>query len=98
MEVNRACEFQWLAPIRHGDRVASTKNQAILLPANFHAARQRQAFAILAAFRQLQYRAYMRGVELTLARFQFANDPPHNPSADRDRKSTRLNSSHDQIS
>src|SRR5229473_4983035 len=82
MEVNRAREFQWLAPIRLGDSVASTKNQAILLPANLHAARQRQAFAILAAFRQLQYRAHMRGVELTLARFQFANDPPHNPSAD----------------
>src|SRR6266478_10097970 len=82
MEVNRALEFQWLAPIRLGDSVASTKNQAILLPANFHAARQRQAFAILAPFRQLQYRAHMRGVELTLARFQFANDPPHNPSAD----------------
>src|SRR6266436_2475908 len=81
MEVNRALEFQWLAPIRLGDSVASAKNQAILLPANLHAARQRQAFAIFAAFRQLQYRAYMRGVELALARFPFANDPTHNPSA-----------------
>src|SRR5712664_816002 len=81
-KVNRVLEFQWLTPIRLGDSVARRKNQAILLPANLHAARQRQALAILAAFRQLQYRAYMRGVELTPSRFQFANDPPHNPSAD----------------
>src|SRR4029077_12598882 len=83
-EVNRALEFQGLAVFRLANRAARTKNQAIPLPANLYAARQRQAFAVLAPFRQFQYRAYMRSVELTLARFQFANDPPHHPSADRE--------------
>src|ERR1700740_1531261 len=56
IEVNRALEFDRFAPIRSGAELTSAKNQAIVFAANFHTARQRQAFAIFASLRQLQNR------------------------------------------
>src|SRR6266849_681869 len=82
MEVNHTLEISRFATLRSRNASAGPKNQRVVFPPNFQAARQRQTLPVLPALCQLQDRSHMRGVELTLARLQLANDPPHHPSAD----------------